>query len=254
MLTARYGPGPDQAGDLHLPASRGPLVCLFHGGFWRMPYDRTQCTAIAEDLAVRGYAVWNLEYRRVGEGGHPWPATREDVDLILDALPSLGVAYPEADLSRVIFAGHSAGGHLAFWAAARRRRVPRPFRVAGAIGLAPLLDLAAAHAAGLGRGAVEAFLGGPSDTFRDRLVEASPRALLPLGVPQVVLHGEDDTAVPLADSRAYVDAAHHAGDAAALVALRATDHMAFLDPATGAHRALRSVLEDLTGGPPSAGR
>lgn len=248
MRTYRYGPDPDHAGDLYLPPTRGPLVCLFHGGFWRMPYDRGQCSAIAGDLAARGYAVWNLGYRRVGEGGHPWPATRDDVDLILTALPALGEAHHGVELSRVIFAGHSAGGHLAFWAAARCRRLPRSFRVVGAIGLAPLLDLATAHAAGLGHGAVEAFLGGTAAHVAARLPDASPRALLPLGVPQVVIHGEDDTAVPLTDSRAYVDAARQAGDPAALVALRATSHMAFLDPASAAHHALVAALEELAVG------
>ncbi len=245
-VTVSYGPAPEQAGELYLPPAGGPLVCLFHGGFWRVPHDRTQCTAIARDLAGRGYAVWNLGYRRVGAGGHPWPATREDVDAILATIGTLGEAHPAVDLRRVVFAGHSAGGHLAFWAAARRARAGSRFHVAGALGLAPILDLEAAFEDFLGRGAVSLFLDGTPAEVPERYYAASPRALLPLGVPQVVLHGDRDTAVPVTQSEAYVAAAQGAGDPARLHCLAGVDHMAFLDPGSGAHRATVDALGELT--------
>jgi acetyl esterase/lipase len=240
MVRIAYGTSPHQVGDLHLPdAGSAPLVCLFHGGFWRMPYGREELTPVARDLAGVGFAVWNVEYRRVGPGGDPWPAAFVDVDALLAHLPALGREYPQVDLGRLFLVGHSAGGHLAFWAASRRRSGP-PSAV---IGLAPLLDLAAVHEAGLGDGAVEAFLGGTPSELPARYREASPRALLPLGVRQLVFHGDADEAVPLALSEAYVRAAVNSGDDASCVVLEGTDHMAFLDPASRAHAAVRQCLE-----------
>ncbi|HTO72846.1 MAG TPA: alpha/beta hydrolase, partial [Gemmatimonadales bacterium] len=159
MLPTPYGPHPDQTGDLYLPDSaRAPLICLWHGGFWRMPYGRNQLDGMAQDLCRAGLAVWNLEYRRIGEGGTPWPATLEDVAAALVHVATLRTTVPELDPARLILMGHSAGGHLAFWVASRARA--RGMNVTAVIGLAPLLDLEAAAGANLGNGAVQAFLGG----------------------------------------------------------------------------------------------
>ena len=77
--TLRYGTGPSQEGDLHLPMRvRPPVICLLHGGFWRLPYARDQMVPLAEDLTRRGYAAWNLEYRRIGSPSGGWPATLQD--------------------------------------------------------------------------------------------------------------------------------------------------------------------------------
>ncbi len=243
MHTLAYGPDPVQVGDLYLPAgTRAPLVCLFHGGFRRTPYGRDQLEPIAIDLCAAGLAVWNLGYRRVGPGGHPWPATLQDAEASLAYLPTLQATHPQVDLGRYFLVGHSAGGHLAFWAASRARSLSRPLVPAAAIGLAPLLDLAAAYAAGLGDGAVELFLGGSPSTVPARYQTASPAAHLPLGVRQFVLHGDADTAVPATLSQAYVAQAQAAGDTATYMPLKGTDHMAFLDPRTEAYQVLRQHL------------
>jgi acetyl esterase/lipase len=242
MHTLAYGPGPDQIGDLYLPGTaNAAMVCLLHGGFWRMPYGREELSPIAHDLCGSGFAVWNLEYRRVGPEGHPWPATFRDIEAALAHLPALRQAHPQLDLRRLFLVGHSAGGHLAFWAAAQTRRAG-PVHPAAVIGLAPLLDLVAVHRAGLGNNAVEAFLGGPPAAVPERYQEASPHALLPLHLRQLVLHGDADAAVPLGLSHAYVEAARRAGDDATCIALAGTDHMAFLDPQSEAHRVLRQCL------------
>jgi acetyl esterase/lipase len=242
-----YGALPDQAGDLYLPDAIGaPLVCLFHGGFWRLPYGREELAPVAEDLCSRGLAVWNLEYRRTGAGGYGWPATFEDIDRILGYLPSLHQAYPQVDIGRVVMVGHSAGGHLAFWAASRRGDHPPGVSFRAVIGLAPILDLHAAHADGLGRGAVEALLGGSAAAVPDRYRQASPRALLPLGIRQYLIHGEADDAVPPGLSKAFVEAARSAGDHATCHLLPDTDHMAFLDPRSRAHSTLCQCLAEAT--------
>lgn len=229
ILTIPYGPSPSQVGELHLPdAERPPVVGLLHGGFWRLPYGREQMGPVAEDLAGRGFAAWNIGYRRVGEPGGGWPGTLEDIEAALGALrdPALSL-----DLRRVTLVGHSAGGHLALWAAGRVRIAG--LSIVGAVGQAAVSDLARAHALDLGRGAVTGFLGDMA-----RCTMASPAELLPLGVPQLLLHGTEDDAVPLAMSEAYVRSAREAGDAAQLEVLPGAGHMDFLDPRSAAHEAL----------------
>jgi acetyl esterase/lipase len=206
-----------------------------------MPWGRDQLAAIAADLCGAGLAVWNLGYRRVGTGGHPWPATLEDVAAALDCHSGLQGAH-HLDRTRLSLVGHSAGGHLAFWAARQALRLTPPITVRAAVGLAPLLDLAAASKASLGGGAVDRFLGGTVDAVPDRYQLASPRAQLPLGVRQFIVHGEADTEVPPRFSRAYVAAATAAGDDVTYQELRGVDHMAFVDPATGAYGRLRRYL------------
>lgn len=248
--TIRYGADAAQEGDLYLPsAPRPPVVCLLHGGFWRMPYGRDQLDAIARDLAARGFAVWNLGYRRVGAPGGGYPGTLLDVDAGIDHLAAIAAEYVALDLDRVVVAGHSAGGHLALWSAARRcADVPgvaariQPLAVAG---LAPICDLAGACASGAGGGAVAAFLGGGPAEAPDRYAAASPLALLPLGIRQFVMHGVADDALPIAASRAYVDAARAAGDAIDFGELPGAGHMDFVDPDSAAFAGFRAWLERL---------
>lgn len=103
MQTFRYGPAESQVGDLHLPANpRAPVICLLHGGFWRLPYARDQMTPLAEDLVRRGYAAWNLEYRRIGETSGGWPSTVQDVYDGIDLLAKLHDHGAGIDLKRVV--------------------------------------------------------------------------------------------------------------------------------------------------------
>lgn len=243
MLPIAYGPAPDQVGDLYLPAAdQAPLLCLFHGGFWRMPYGRDQLDAIALDLRAVGLAVWNIGYRRVGQDGHPWPATLQDVEAALTCVPVLQRAHPVIDFDRISFLGHSAGGQLAFWAAARIRHLSVPYRLTAVLGLAPLLDLDAAAAANLGNGAVPQFLEGSCTAVPERYQAASPIALLPLGVRQWVLHGEADATVPPSLSEGYVTRAAAAGDAVTYVPLPNADHMSPIDPSSEAYQVVRRCV------------
>ena len=116
----RYGPDPAQFGELWLPGgTSAATVVIVHGGFWRARYDLSLGRPLAADLVRRGYAVWNLEYRRVGAGGG-WPTTFEDIAAGIDLLADLPVS-----TTRVAAIGHSAGGHLAAWAAGRARAAAR---------------------------------------------------------------------------------------------------------------------------------
>ncbi len=239
----RYGPDEAQFGELYLPAGLPrATICLFHGGFWRMPYDLTQMSAVARDLSAAGYVVWNLEYRRIGAPGGGFPGSLEDAASGIDHLAVLAGQFGQVDLRRVVAVGHSAGGHLALWAAGRPNGL---VSLAGAAGLAPLADLENADELGLGRNSVTEFLDADGGEKRRRLREASPRHRLPAGVRQLILHGDDDEAVPVDLSRRYAAAAEAAGDDVDYVELVGGDHMAFLDPASVAHAALKAWLDQL---------
>ena len=230
-----YGEHPDQVANLHVPAREGgpwPVVVLVHGGFWRSRWDRTTTTPLARDLAARGYLAWNVEYRRVGKEGGGWPGTLLDVAAAVDRLASV----PEADTGRVVGVGHSAGGHLALWLAARPRlpagapgSAPRVV-VRGAVSLAGVCDLERAAREGLGEGAVADLLGGGPDELPERYAASSPAALLPLGVPQLLVHGGRDEIVPPGQGRAYAEAARHAGDDVVLAELPRADHFDVIEP------------------------
>ena len=208
---SRHSLGPDrsQVADLHLPAGRGPhpVAVLLHGGYWQTKHGRLVTRPLALDLARRGFAAWNLEYRRLGVGrggGGGWPMTFDDVAGGIDALAGLDAPL---DLSRVVLVGHSAGGQLALWAASRGR-LP-----AGAVGSSPRVPasavLALAPVTDLERARVhaEALLGGEAGEVPDRWAQADPiRAGAP-GVPALVVHPTADETVPVQRSRAYA-AAH----------------------------------------------
>jgi len=241
-----YGDHPDQVANLHLPAREGgpwPCVVLLHGGFWRTGWDRTLMTPLAIDLAGRGIAAWNVEYRRVGQEGGGWPGTLEDVAAAVDRLAEID----DVDTGRVVTCGHSAGGHLALWLAARPRipagmpgADPRVAPVA-AVAQAGVCDLDRARSENLGNGAVEGLLG-PHDAAR--LAAASPAALAPLGVPQLLVHGAADDIVPVSQSR--VQAALDPD--AELVELPGVDHFEVIEPASTAWVAVLDRLDGYLGG------
>lgn len=247
MPTIPYGLSADQEADLYLPEiPRPPVVCLLHGGFWRMPYGRDQMAAVAEALVSRGFAIWNLEYRRLGVPDAGWPATMDDVAAGVDHLVQLSAAGIDLDLDRVVIVGHSAGGHLALWAAARHRARHPPsqrVRIAAAVGLAPIADLAQAYELRVGGEVVAELMGGTPGQHPDRYRQASPIEMLPLGVRQLILHGTADADVPIELSRRYARAAAATGDTVELFELPGTGHMEFLDPRTEACETLCRWLQ-----------
>ena len=215
-----YGKNPSQFGELTHPAGkpRG-VVVVIHGGFWKSSYDLSLGRPLAADLAQRGWIAWNIEYRRVGNGGG-WPMTCDDVSSAIDELGSM----PEVPTSNVITLGHSAGGHLAVWAGGR----PDPkVRLAGAVAQAGVLDFATASAEHLGNDAVQAFLGEATATAAD------PIQHVPLALPVWCVHGDRDTVVPLNQSTNYVAAANAAGAAAQLIRVDG-DHFTLIDPTSAA--------------------
>lgn len=247
-----YGPHPSQFGDLYLPPSPGlhPVVALIHGGCWQAEFGLEPLGQLAQAIAAQGAAVWNIEYRRLGEGGG-WPTTFQDVGAALDALRSLAETHA-LDLNCVVAAGHSAGGHLALWAAARAKlpahsplAAPDPLPLRGVLSIAGIPDLVAAARRSVCNGAVVALIGGAAHEVPERYAWASPAVLTPLGVPHVHLHGRDDAIVPIDLVESYVQDAVQAGDDARLVAL---DHTGHFEPVDARTPAGRQVIELLRAG------
>lgn len=234
-----YGDDPSQYAELHRPAGdpRG-IVVVIHGGFWLDQFDLSLGTPLAESLAAAGWAALNLEYRRVGNGGGD-PATFDDVAAGIDAL-----AGQDLDTSTVVTLGHSAGGHLATWAASRGRsdRWAGGVEVTHVISQAGVLDLVAAHEAGLGGGAVERFLG-RAPSAADAALD--PAQQVPLDQPVWCVHGTDDSNVPINQSAAYVDAATAAGATAELVTIEGGDHFVVIDPSSDAWARTLGVLDTI---------
>jgi acetyl esterase/lipase len=232
------------------PALPVPLVVVLHGGAWRAPYDRRHITPFADFLARRGFAVANVEYRRgtvlPAQGGESpvagrWPDTFDDVAAALDALPRLVSAHlPEVDPHRTVVTGHSAGGHLALWAAARHVlpadapwRTDRPAPLRGVVALAPIADFQVAEKLDVCSGAARQLLGGEA-RFAERQPYADPAHLLPTGIATTLVQGRTDLVVPQAVAESYAEAAARAGEVVGLTLLEDVGHFPLIDPAADA--------------------
>ena len=231
-----YGPEPKQFGDLRIPAGDGPfpLVVFVHGGGWEAQYNMITAGHLCVELRGAGIGTWNVEYRACGDVGGQWPGAGDDVARAVEFTGELLERYPLD--GRVVLAGHSSGGQLALWAA-KRARLP-------VVALAAVSDLRES-AKRVGRdGAVARFLGGMPADVADRYAEASPRELLPLGVRQILVHGDADSGVPHEQSASYVEAA---GGEVELVSLEGAGHFDLVDPQARVFpatvTAIRSLLE-----------
>jgi len=247
-----YGSAPTAFGDLFLPAGAGPhpVVILIHGGCWRSRYDLSHLRPLAGAIADAGFAVWSIEYRRIGDPGGGWPGTFADVAAAADYVRELGRSAP-LDTSHVIAAGHSAGGHLALWLAARHQlpalhplRGGAPLPIDGVVSLAGIPDLTRAAGDKICGTAPGELMGGPPQQLPERYRDGSPSALLPLGVPQWLINGVLDDIVPPSFVEPYARAAVAAGDDARLKLIPHAGHFEVIAPGSIAWPAvIRAIRE-----------
>jgi len=232
--THRYGPARSNFAELFLPDGDGPhpVAVVIHGGFWKAQYGRKLMHDLCADLAAHGWAAWNLEYRRLGlRSGGGFPNTLDDVAAGIDALADHAAPL---DLNRVVAIGHSAGGHLALWAATREdARVP----VTAVAAQAAVSDLRMAWDLRLSRGVVVRFLGGKPEEIPDRYAAASPAERLPLRVPALLVHGARDVNVPLSMSEHFA-----AISGAELRVFDDEAHMGHIEPGNPMWRAVREWI------------
>ncbi len=238
-----YGKDPNQFGELRCPKGGSfkkpyPVIVVLHGGCWMAEYGLGYMGHVSADLTAHGMVTWNLEYRRVGNTGGGWPGTLDDVIAGIQHLSKLAKEYP-LDLQRVVVVGHSAGGHLALLAGAQRQL---GVNLRGVVSLAGITDLRRTGTACDGN--VPMLMKGKADEFAAAYDKASPLKLLPLGVKQIVVQGEDDKIIPAAMATSYVAATQAKGDDVRLVLLEQAGHFEVVDPQAAAWAVVRnSILE-----------
>jgi dipeptidyl aminopeptidase/acylaminoacyl peptidase len=240
-----YGRARCQFGELLLPHREPPfpVAVVLHGGFWKAQYGRKQTRPLCADLAARGWAAWNVEYRRLGRlSGGGYPETLDDVAAAVDHLAAMPAHEPGVlDRTRVVAIGHSAGGHLAAWLATRER--PR-VAVTAVVSQAGVVDLRLASELRLSNGIVQRLVGGAPEQVPERYAHASPAEQLPLGVPVLLTHGMRDDIVPAVMSERFADAARAAGDDVELVLEPGEGHYGHLKPENALWRAVTAWMAD----------
>jgi acetyl esterase/lipase len=254
-----YGGLPQQFGDLRLPKiapnQKAPLLVFLHGGWWMAEYGLEYAGHLCEALRARGVATWSLEYRRLGDAGGGWPGTFEDAAAGYDFIHTLARTYP-LDLSRVVAAGHSAGGHLAFWLAGRRHVPPAsilakpqpavPLRgvvsLAGAVDLRLILKYGGILNFSEGPEATVELMGGTPTQVPDRYRAGNPGELLPFGLPQTLVQGTEDTQIPPQVPQAWADESRRQGDGVELKIIPGADHFDLVDPQSSAWPAVEAAL------------
>jgi acetyl esterase/lipase len=248
----RYGAAEAQVVELFLPKSKAPhpVVVLLHGGCFLKQFEGlAQTSAIAADLAARGFAVWNVEYRKLGEAGAGYPGTFQDVGTAIDRLREAAPAYG-LDLRRVVAVGHSAGGHLALWAASRPRiaaasplHAPDPLPIAAVISLAGIGDLEGQGPA-FGLPCGEDTLGRLLDLPHrsDPYADTSPAALLPSPAKVIMVHGVFDSVMPPYTGLAYAQKVRAAGGRAEVVTIADAGHFDVVMPTTEAWKTVADLV------------
>jgi acetyl esterase/lipase len=253
-----YGTDANQFGELRVPSGPGlhPVVVLVHGGCWRADFATLRDLGpMGDALKKDGIATWNIEYRRLGLAGGGWPGTYLDVGHAIDQLRELSGKY-HLDLSRVVVVGHSAGGHLAMWAAIRARTpkgsaiyVANPLPIRGVVNLAGTIDMSqnVSHMTDECREpVVSEMLGGTPESVALHYKQVSANAMLPLRIPQTLIWGEYDDIVPQPLAQQYVTLATKAGDKVQLIVVPAVGHFETPSPFSSAwptvEKAIRSLL------------
>ena len=219
-----YGSDPNQFGEIRVPKAKGPfpVVMNIHGGFWRAKYDLTHAGNLCAALTTRGFATWNVEYRRVGNAGGGWPHTFEDILSSYRFLPQIARRY-NLNPAETVIVGHSAGGQLALCLAAHESAVK------SAVSLAGVVDLQQAYEQHLSSDAVVEFLGGKPKEVPDHYKEADPM-VLSIKSAQWLIHGLADDVVPASFSRGYAQQKKARDEDVHLLEIGPAGHFDLIDP------------------------
>ncbi len=237
----QYGPDEYQFSELRLPEGDGPfpLVVFVHGGCWLSDFNLDMAANLSGALAKAGIASWTPEYRRIGNPGGGWPGTLDDLVSSIDYLPQIAKVH-KLDLNRVVLMGHSAGGHLVLWYAARKNLKPssrfykaESVPLKGVVSLAGITDLVSYrddYTTQDCNTAVPGLLGGEPKDLPERVAQTNPSDLLPIAVPLRMIHGAADVLVPLSQSTNFMLKARAAGDDANLTVVKGAGHFDLIAP------------------------
>lgn len=249
-----YGDDPLQFGDLRLPAGEGPhpVAIFIHGGCWKADHDISHTNKLTTALAKSGIATWSLEYRRVGNEGGGWPGTFTDIGSGADHLRTIADTY-SLDLTRVIAMGHSAGGHLALWLAARSK-IPAdvaigmndPISMRGVLAMAPAADLAYLYGTEVCDHVIAGLMGGSPDEVPERYQWADTAQIGPDSIPQLLLFGKYDDDWNPAGER-YLEAARQRGDDVSTIVADESGHFEMIDPESSTWPLVLAAARKMTG-------
>jgi acetyl esterase/lipase len=247
----KYGSGPLESGQLRVPEGDGPfpVAIIIHGGCWTKGFATMRNTApAASELAKKGVATWNIEYRQVGDVGGGWPGTFQDWAAAADYVRVLAKSYP-LDLSRLVVIGHSAGAHAALWVAARPKlsatsdiRGADPISVKAAVAIDGSGDLEGSielAARWCRKHVVEALMGGSPQERPERYPQGSPQSLLPFGVRQFLVSA---AALPLQDAQEYQTIAQAGGDYVEILSVPDSGHFEVIAPGRAQWQAVEELI------------
>jgi acetyl esterase/lipase len=255
--TVRYGDHERQVVDVYLPKGAGPhpVVVMIHGGCWSAPWDRTLMNWVSDDLRKRGIAVWNIDYRVIEDGGTGYPHVFDDTFAAIHALAIQGRNL-RLDPTRAVAAGHSAGGHLGLWYAAKRRnwapppnvRMIPPPEMLAVISLGGLPDLELAEkppGSGCGTEVIGQLIGRGQPGRTDPFADTSVPRMGPLGVPQVLVNGTQDRIIPTYFAEDYAGKMRAKGDEVRVRLIERTGHVELIAPESAAWAAAVEEIERL---------
>ncbi|KAA3440864.1 alpha/beta fold hydrolase [Rufibacter hautae] len=249
-----YGPDSLQFGELRVPQGKGPfpVVVVIHGGCWLNQYNYQYMNHVSAALTQAGFATWTIEFRRVGDAGGGFPGTFLEVAKAVDYVRQLAKQYP-VSAKEVVVMGHSAGGHLALWAAGRKD-LPRtsalytknPLKVKGVVSLAGIPDLATySTEKGSCNTAVEKLMGGLPAAVPQRYTEAIPSPALALKTPVRMVQGARDPIVPVSQAQNFVNHSSSRKNKAKLVLLPDAGHFDLVAPVSPVWATIEAAVKEL---------
>jgi len=188
-----YGTDPSHFGEWRLPNGNGPfpVVMLIHGGCWLDAFNLRYMGHLADALTDKGFATYNIEYRRVGQDGGGYPGTLHDIRNAFSAIPHHADAF-QLDMNDITVTGHSAGGHLALWLASETDSIR------AVVGLAAITDIELyARGDGSCNQGAQRFLGDADPTPGNPAKRNAPTSTVQL------ISGSEDSLVPASYGDAY---------------------------------------------------